>query len=337
MTVKTFILIISMMIPILVFAKGEPDSTIRQKYIDSIKHSNYPYTFPAWGKRVVKKGIDMPLPAGVMVNYFAGSQLINISDLQVGFNNSPLVPLDFVKFGQIKANFQSVSTRVDLWTLPFFNVYGIFGETFASTDVNIVEPFNFSTSAKFKGPTTGFGVSVGGAMYGIFGIMDYNNTWSFLDKIKGTVYTQSYSPRIGHAINFKSHPDRNVTLWVGASGIFIGRTTEGTIKISDINSTAAQAELDKIKNETADWYQTLTPAQKVVVKQIAQAFSDKTAGLDLKDASISYSLKKRATSNWSMLVGGQFQFNHRWQFRSEAGFLGGRKSILASINYRFGL
>jgi len=334
---RILILCICLMIPACVLAQTEQVLTIREKYVDSLKRSTYPYTFPAWGQKIVKKGIALPLPAGVMVNYFAGSQLINISDLKVGFNGGQQVPLDFIKFGQVKANFQSVSTRVDLWVLPFVNLYGIFGETFATTHVNITDPFTFSSTAKFKGPTTGMGLSVGGAVHGIFFIADYNDTWSFLDKIDGAVFTQSFSPRVGHAINFKDHPTRNVTLWIGASGIFVNRTTEGTINMSDLNPNISQQTLDDIKNETAAWFQTLTPAQKVVTKQIAQAISDKFAGLDVKDASISYSLNKRATHHWSMLAGGQFQLNPRWQFRSEAGFLGGRSSILGSVNYRFGL
>ena len=50
---------------------------------------------------------------------------------------------------------------------------------------------------------------------------------------------------------------------------------------------------------------------------------------------ISYSLIKKPTSNWNMCVGTQFQASHRWQFRTEFGFLGGRESILISGNYRF--
>lgn len=337
MTVKAIILLVSCIIPFIAFAQGPDGKTIRGKYIDSIKQSTYPYVFPAWGKRVAKKGIDIPLPAGVMVNYFAGSQLVNISDLQVGFNDGPLVPLNFVKFGEVKANFQSINTRFDLWALPFFNVYGIVGQTFASTNVSVTSPINFSSTAKFTGPTTGVGVSVGGAMYGIFGVIDANNTWSFFDQIDGSIHTKSYSGRFGHAINFKSRPDRNITFWVGVSGVFIGRTTTGTIKFSDLNSSATKPDLQPIKDETAEWYQSLTPAQKVVTKQIAEKLLDKIDGLDLQNASISYSLIKRATSNWSMLGGGQFQLNHHWQFRSEAGFLGGRKSVLLSVNYRFGI
>jgi hypothetical protein len=61
--------------------------------------------------------------------------------------------------------------------------------------------------------------------------------------------------------------------------------------------------------------------------------------IDAKDGSgvVSYALKKRPTKNWNMLIGGQYQFNKRWQIRSEAGFLGGRGQLLLSGNYRFGI
>jgi len=38
---------------------------------------------------------------------------------------------------------------------------------------------------------------------------------------------------------------------------------------------------------------------------------------------------------WNGLFGMQFQLNKHWQFRTEAGLVGDRKSFLFSINYRF--
>src|ERR1700749_5158214 len=87
-------------------AQDVTGKTLREHYVDSIKHSTYPYKFPIWGQKVANKGIDIPWPAGEMLNYFGGSQLVTISNLQVGFNNGALVPLDFIKFGQVKANLQ---------------------------------------------------------------------------------------------------------------------------------------------------------------------------------------------------------------------------------------
>ncbi|XZQ05097.1 hypothetical protein ACJVDK_04045 [Pedobacter sp. MW01-1-1] len=315
----------------------ETGKEIRQRYTDSIKNSDYPYVFPAWGKRISKRGIPLPLPAGVMANYITGSQLINIEDLQIGFSGSPNIPLDFVEFSEVKAKFQSINTRVDLWVLPFVNVYGIFGATFTSTTINMSKPFHFTTTANFNGNTKGAGITLGGMYKGIIGVLDYNNTWSKLENIQGTVHGQMASFRAGHVIPWITKPDRNVMLWVGVNGLYIGRTTEGTVSLQSLNMNGDKLDLENIKNETADWYQGLKPAQKVVVKQVAEKILDKFNGIDIGNAYVSYSLKKRATSNFSMLAGGQFQWNKKWQFRMEAGFLGGRTSMLTSVNYRFGL
>src|SRR5262245_29645935 len=80
----------------------------RQAYVVSIKNSNYKWTFPVWGKRVTKKGFDIPYSAGLMLNTYLGSQDVIISDLKVGFNDMEPVPLDFIKFGKVKAKIESI-------------------------------------------------------------------------------------------------------------------------------------------------------------------------------------------------------------------------------------
>ncbi|HEY4323457.1 MAG TPA: hypothetical protein VGN20_05710 [Mucilaginibacter sp.] len=333
---KKLLVVILLMAPIIVLAQQPADKTIMEKYIDSLKTHPYPYKFPIWGEKVYKKGFDIPLPAGVMLNYFNGKQLINITDLAVGFNGGDKVPLDFIKFGKTQASIQMISTRLDLWVLPFVDLYGIFGKSFTHTSVTVAEPIAFSTSAKFNGPTAGFGITAGGGVRGFLIIGDYNNTWTSLEGIDGSIYAQTVSARLGYVIKFPKKPYRNITLWAGPSGLFVNRTTVGSVKVSDLTGGPSQDQIDAIKNGVAGWYNNLTPPQKVVVKQIAQAFSDKFAGID-PNATIDYSLNKAPTSNWSMITGGQFQLNKIWQFRAEAGFLGGRSSLLLSVNWRFGL
>lgn len=50
---------------------------------------------------------------------------------------------------------------------------------------------------------------------------------------------------------------------------------------------------------------------------------------------ISYGMEKQTKELWNGIIGLQYQLNKKWQFRTEAGIIGDRKSILASINYRF--
>jgi len=305
-----------------------------QAYVDSIKNSNYIWTFPAWGKKISKRGIDIPYPVGIMTNIYVGSQDVNISDLQVGFNDGPLIPLDFIKFGKVTANIQTVTVRPDVWVLPFMDLYGIVGINRAQTSVEVVSPIKFNTQANFKGYTYGFGTTFAGGYHGFITIIDFNHTWSFLDKIDDAVQATMVTPRLGYNFHF-DNPIKTVAFWVGTTGFFVNRTTQGTINLSDLQSTSvSDADLTGIINGTSDWLDNLTPAQKLVLKQIAEKIRDKIEG-GSGDATISYSLKKRPTHTWSMLVGGQYQFSHRWQVRTEVGFLGGRTSLLLSGNYRF--
>ncbi|MFL9837015.1 hypothetical protein ABS768_05855 [Flavobacterium sp. ST-75] len=306
----------------------------RQTYTDSIANSQWPYKLPAWAQRITKKGIDIPYPFGVMVNYINASQKVEISDLQVGINDLEKVPLDFIKFGEVQAKVQSINTRIDVWALPFVNFYGIFGKTWANTSVELVYPIRFKTEVDFNGRMFGAGITVGGGYKHVFGTVDYNNTWTSFDEIDGPIHSHMVTPRFGYIFQSKRHPERNLGLWLGAQGLFINRTTEGSINLNDLNIGGNPIDFDV---ENTDWYQNLSPAQKVVVNQLTQKIKDKLENADVSDTSINYSLNKEATSHWSMSVGGQYQLNHNFQFRFEAGFFGGRQSILLSANYRFGL
>ncbi|HVY75379.1 MAG TPA: hypothetical protein VG890_11150 [Puia sp.] len=306
-----------------------------QNYIDSIKNSTYPSLFPIWGKKLSKRGFDLQYPYGFMLNTYIGSQQVNISDLKVGFNDMEPVPLDFIKFGEVKARIQSVTVRPDVWILPFADLYGIAGASWAQTDVNITEPFAFNTTANFNGSTVGLGTTLAFGYHGMIFLGDINHTWTKMNNIKGTIGTTMVTPRVGMNFLFKERPDRSIALWVGAPGVFINRTTEGTISVGDLKTNANKTDLEAAANGTPEWFQDLTPPQQAIVKAIAQKIIDKINGLDPGDATISYSLIKRPTSNWSMCAGGQFQLNHHWQFRTEFGFFGGRQSVLISGNYRW--
>lgn len=303
-------------------------------YHDSIRRAGYPYRFPILGSKMVAKGFSVQYPVGAMLNFTNGSQKVNITDLKVGFNNVAPVPLDFIKFGEVKATMQSVTSRLDLWVLPFVDIYGIVGLVQAKTNVNIVSPFQFSSEADFKGYTMGLGTTLAGGYHGIITISDINYTWSHLNKLDDVVKSLMITPRVGYNFTFKEKPYKSVALWVGATGFFVNQGTSGSIDLSDLGPNMSKDQAEKIIAETEQWYQDLTKPQQVVVKRITQAILNKINNLP-DDITVNYSLKKRPVSNWSMLVGGQFQFNKRWQVRTEVGFLGGRSSVLLSGNYRW--
>ena len=79
----------------------------------------------------------------------------------------------------------------------------------------------------------------------------------------------------------------------------------------------------------------ITDAGKILVAD--QVLTPIVEGIDARDGSaiISYSMDKQTKQLWNGLIGMQFQFNKRWMLRSEVGFIGDRKSLLVSANYRF--
>ena len=72
----------------------------------------------------------------------------------------------------------------------------------------------------------------------------------------------------------------------------------------------------------------------MVDKTVVPDIIDKLAE-SVGDAVIRYGMDKQVSEMWNGVVGAQFQLNKKWQFRSEAGIIGDRKSFLASINYHF--
>jgi len=66
-----------------------------QDSVDGIKNSDFKWALPLWGKKLSKKGFDLPCATGIMLNTYIGSQKVLISELKVGINDKEPVPLDF--------------------------------------------------------------------------------------------------------------------------------------------------------------------------------------------------------------------------------------------------
>ena len=60
-----------------------------------------------------------------MLNTYLGSQKVLISGLKVGINDKEPVPLEFTKFGEVKAKIQSLTVSPDVWILPYLDLYAI--------------------------------------------------------------------------------------------------------------------------------------------------------------------------------------------------------------------
>lgn len=336
---KAFILAAWLLLPLLCL--GQVDTgvkvTDRQQdgqLLDSVKQTPYPYLLPIMGKKAAAKGFLLPYPVGIMLNVFRGSQQVDISDLTVGIKGADgstvLAPTsldDVLEFGEVRATISNFNFRTDVWLLPFLDVYGIVGMAWVQTDVNIAsimqQPVNINTSANFNGLVYGFGTMLTGGIRSVFFSGDFNMVWTNFKEMSSANRATNLSLRTGYVFHLKKQ--RNIAVWLGAGRIFLDNGTAGSVKLSEVAP-------DFGTNYTSEtWYQDLPPALQQATDRVVANYVNKHMG-DV----INYSLKKTPESNWTMIVGAQYQPSRHWQFRTEINLLGGRRSGLLSANYRFG-
>ncbi|MFT3823710.1 MAG: hypothetical protein QM731_07305 [Chitinophagaceae bacterium] len=317
-------------------------SDSHKEYYDSLAKMNYNRVFPILGDKVYKRGFDIPFPFGVMINSFYGSQGITISNIKVGIKGTdtalgPVDLSDVIEFSDVTAKGYNVNTRVDLWVLPFLNVYGMLNWfPRASTSVSLSKPVELSTKATQHGWAWGLGIMGAGGVGPVWIQADYNMTWADMELLDNKVFTQIVGIRMGHAFTSHKNAERNISLWIGMMGMFINNNTVGQIALSDIFPGMTQEQIDNIKNSYNNWYDDLSAVKQKVVDKIVENLQDRIDGHPVKDTYITYQMNKSVKSRWAGLVGAQYQVNKRWQIRTECNFIGkDRFSLLTSLNYRF--
>ena len=313
---------------------------IKQDYVDSIKKIEYNHTFPIWGDKVIKKGIDLPLPAGAMVNYIWMEQGLLVNNLKLGLQTDnqdiPLTDANFIKTADNVNTTYTINVRPDLWIFPFLNVYGILGYSNVKTEVNLVAPINFNSVVDQSASTAGFGVMTAFGVGTFYLATDFNFTWNKPELLDKAVPVSVFGARFGKTFVFKNKPTRNVSFWAGAMYIDASGNSSGSITLNELLPDSGDKRQEIVTNYN-DWYNNeASAAEKVVADKILTPIVDRIENAN-GDGTILYSLNKGLTQNWSGVVGAQFQYNKHLMFRTETSILANRRSILLSLNYRFQL
>jgi hypothetical protein len=305
-------------------------------YTDSLKAVEYDRVLPILGAGAYKKGFDIPYPLGVMVNTIWMSQSIIIDNMRLGLTTDsldiPLTGTDFIKFGKNTNESFSTTIRPDIWVLPFLNVYGLFGAGRSRTEVNLVAPIALTSVVEQGITTTGFGVLGAGGVGPVWISVDANFTWNKPELLDKPTQVNVMGIRMGHSFVFKNKPDRNINIWVGGMRVKMSTETVGAIAIKD---AVPVDEMNEKGEEALDYYDRLSPVEKLkpanlLIKQIGERMVASDG-----EAVIKYGMDKQTKQLWNGSVGGQYQINKAWQFRTELGFVGDRKSFMLSLNYRF--
>ena len=92
---------------------------------------------PLLGEEATKRGIVLPLPFGAGLVYYHLDRDIDITDVRVGRNGAPPTSVsDFAKLAS-RSRVDNVNVKLDVWLLPFVNVYLIGGYIWNTSDTRI--------------------------------------------------------------------------------------------------------------------------------------------------------------------------------------------------------
>jgi len=301
---------------------------------------------PILGNKAHERAIKLPFPVGVMFNALVGTQELSLSDISLGFGrfSNPEAPQlidlsDVIVFDDIKAQTSTFNLRVDTWWLPFFNVYGIVGQTRkADINVNLVQPFPLDVSTEVSGTYIGFGGMLAGALGPLFISLDVNRTYNFNPRLEDPAKVTIGGFRTGPVFRFKNNSDMNITLWAGVMYSHFNGETTGSIPALELAPNAPE-RINELQGDLDNWYNGLTPLEQRLFEDIYNRLGNGLTELEagIEDGYIAYSFNKSIDNPWNMLMGAQWQINYRWQLRTEAQFLGDRTAGLFSLNYRFGI
>lgn len=179
------------------------------------------------------KNIDLPLPFGASAFFTYMSRGIDITDVEVEFQNQPKQSInDFTSF-KLQNKSTVAAAKIDAWVLPFFNVYGLLGyvSTNASLDATItIDRIVFpgppviipiSNESTIKGTYIGVGATLVGGYGNWFMLGDFNYGFSNLSEIDGEIDFWMFSARTG----FQSMINTNkLRTWIGGMYLLSNRT-----------------------------------------------------------------------------------------------------------------
>jgi hypothetical protein len=182
---------------------------------------------PFLGDLARQRGIELPLPFGAGTVYYFLDRDITVSDVRVGRGGAPPASVgDSVQFGA-SSRVSNLNAKVDVWLLPFVNVYAIAGYIWNTSETTVElslpplvsggEPRRrrVTVPTSLEGSVGGLGITLAGGYGPFFAAVDVNGARAdlgFDDKFKAVVTSLrgGWNGRLG------ARPFRlwaNVTYW----------------------------------------------------------------------------------------------------------------------------
>jgi hypothetical protein len=276
---------------------------------DTKKETVEPVTnkLPIWGQKVREMGFDLPLPFGAGTNLVFMDQGIDIRNVKVGIGD-PIFEIDDIGLSDARARDTAITARLDMWLLPFANIYGIFGyidgETELDLDIGsitgslpipglppIFEPGKtIDLNIHYKGTTFGGGMTLAGGYKDFFASVDGNYTYSNIDLVDGDITTLTISPRVGLLVDAPAIKG-SLAFWVGAMYMKYKQTVTDDINLNELDPRLPSVKID-------------------------------------------FKLDVKNDDPWNFIFGGQWEITKRWQVMAEGG-MGDRKQLILGAFFRF--
>ena len=275
---------------------------------------------PFLAQKVMDLGFDLPNPYGVALVGARIRQDLVLDGLEVGFNQNERQPIDWVDFGQPRAEQSAVQAKLDAWVLPFMNVYAVVGKIDGRADFELGVPGDrlleffglgglcnppigqpaqicsqtLTTQAqpRYNGENVGIGVNLAMGWSRFFVTLPITYVWSDVNLVDTTIEAINISPRIG----------------------VIGDVGEmGTIA-AFIGATYLDANIDLTGSFEFD-----TPG---------------VPGLG-ETTSLEFKISQRNKDKWNYVVGANWDVSRSWSVMIEAGVGGSRENLMAGLTYRW--
>jgi hypothetical protein len=88
---------------------------------------------PLFGDVARERGYELPLPFGVTANFMYIDTDFKVDSISIGLGGAPPAEVSFLDFDEDRASAKTTTMRFDAWLLPFLNVYGVVGYTWANS------------------------------------------------------------------------------------------------------------------------------------------------------------------------------------------------------------
>jgi hypothetical protein len=192
----------------------------------------------------IAKGKELPRAFGVGVNWYSQNQDYSLTESAVyayGFKQS--LPEDL----EIENRTVEMNLKMDLWLLPFLNIFGILGSVDGETTV-YVDFIDDEIIMDYEGTVYGYGVTIAAGSEKVFGSLTTTITDNNIKTSESSVKALILSPKAG--VLFKGRKLwEALILWVGAMYQEMDERHQGTFSIPNFMTV----DYDVTLQEKSPW------------------------------------------------------------------------------------